>query len=795
MIMAVSNELKNGIKILVEGNEEGFNIIYSQTYDFVYKRAKYIMKQEEDVLDLVQETYIQAYKGIKTIEDEEKIYGWLGTVVHNQGMKIFRKKKEVLVDEEAGGMFENIEAEDVDSKPEDSAQVRETAKIISELLEELPPLQKAAVIAYYYDNMKIDDIAKVFGCSSNTIKSRLNYAKKYLKESVEKHEKKNGYKLRGVAPFIMIIAFDGLFADTAYAADAVVMDSLYSEICGKIGGNLMGSGNKKVENAELTKASAAKTNGAGATAKGISLGAKIGMGVAALAVVAGIGVGIMMFGGEDTNKKDKQIEASSDVKDNEKDSNSGDNENQDTSNNGEEGTKNPGAEYGYYLRESDTDGNIYINAFGTIKVEDEVMGNIYDGCYIYVEDGKYGLKNISGKVIVEAGTYEEMNWLDSPGQFDVNIAQLHTQIKVKGANGYGLINVNGEEVIEAKYDSMENMECYELDETSYYRIVCQEGGNSVAYRNDGTKIFELQGEVINISSFEKNEQLYLRKNENGKVSQVVSTKTNEVLLDCEKDGIDNIFFMNYTAELTFANGIKELVVFDDDYTGYRAVTADFGDDFQILKTDEVIGCYKYFEEILYYYKDGKLDKTIENVEEAWVADGKIYYIIQTYNNDTYGYELWDYDGIVVDGKYTLHFDQLTDERFIFVSEGEAYKLFDLTKRAVVMSDIENFEKVEADSDRYSLKLLNGNLVTIWDENIMLEHKSDMLMDTVYSDNILWRNVDGTKYIVTDMTGNIVWEFDRELHTIDATHKLILDVSGSTRAYYDFNGKLVYEVEK
>lgn len=46
-----------------------------------------------------------------------------------------------------------------------------------------------------------------------------------------------------------------------------------------------------------------------------------------------------------------------------------------------------------------------------------------------------------------------------------------------------------------------------------------------------------------------------------------------------------------------------------------------------------------------------------------------------------------------------------------------------------------------------------------------------------------------------MTGNIVWEFDRELHTIDATHKLILDVSGSTRAYYDFNGKLVYEVEK
>lgn len=196
--MAITNELYNAVKLMQQGNEQGFNYVYSQTYNYVYFRAKYIMQDEQDAIDLVQETYIQAFRKIGSLEDPNNVYAWLGSVTYNQGMKIFRKKKEVLLDEEAEGLFDIIEDENIDWSPEETVDKNETASILMSIIDELPPLQKSALIAFYYDNMKIDDIAQAEGCSPNTIKSRLNYAKKYIKNRVEEMQKQGGYKLYSI---------------------------------------------------------------------------------------------------------------------------------------------------------------------------------------------------------------------------------------------------------------------------------------------------------------------------------------------------------------------------------------------------------------------------------------------------------------------------------------------------------------------------------------------------------------------------------------------------------------------
>ena len=197
-IMAITNELFNAVRLMQQGNEQGFNYVYSQTYNYVYARAKYIMQDEQDAIDLLQETYIQAYRSILSLEDPNNIYAWLGSITYNQGMKIFRKKKEVLLDEEAEGLFDIIEDDNIEWSPEESADKNETATILMGIIDELPPLQKAALVAFYYDNMKIEQITQAEGCSANTIKSRLNYAKKYIKSRVEELQKQGGYKLYSI---------------------------------------------------------------------------------------------------------------------------------------------------------------------------------------------------------------------------------------------------------------------------------------------------------------------------------------------------------------------------------------------------------------------------------------------------------------------------------------------------------------------------------------------------------------------------------------------------------------------
>ena len=180
--MAAEKELLEGISLMKQGKEEGFNILYSYTYNFVYARARAATKNETDAQDLTQETFIQAYKGIASLEDANNVYAWLGGIVFRQGAKLYNKtKKELLLNEDQDYIFDEVETKDIDALPEASAELKATSDVVMSMIEELPELQRSAIVSFYYDHMKIEEIAKIFDCSVNTIKSRLNYAKKFLK--------------------------------------------------------------------------------------------------------------------------------------------------------------------------------------------------------------------------------------------------------------------------------------------------------------------------------------------------------------------------------------------------------------------------------------------------------------------------------------------------------------------------------------------------------------------------------------------------------------------------------------
>ena len=281
--MAVTKELKDAIHKMQTGDDTGFAIFYEQTYPYVYAKAKYIMHNEEDALDLTQETFIQAYRGISSISDVNNVYAWIGGILYRQGMKIFNKKKELLTGEEQDYLFEEMESND--ATPEQTVEQQATVNIIKGMIDELPELQRVAIMAIYYDNMKIDEIASMCECSSNTIKSRLNYAKKFLKEKVEVHEKQNRYKLCSVSPAILLLAFRSLFAEPQYKMPAQAVKGVYMASCNSLGINTVSS----VVAGGSTYASAGTVAGTtAATAAKAGLGIKIGIAAAALLTLGGI---------------------------------------------------------------------------------------------------------------------------------------------------------------------------------------------------------------------------------------------------------------------------------------------------------------------------------------------------------------------------------------------------------------------------------------------------------------------------------------------------------------------------
>lgn len=280
--MAVTKELKDAIHKMQTGDDTGFAIFYEQTYPYVYAKAKYIMHNEEDALDLTQETFIQAYRGISSISDVNNVYAWIGGILYRQGMKIFNKKKELLTSEEQDYLFEEMESGE--ATPEQTVEQQATVNIIKGMIDELPELQRVAIMAFYYDNMKIDEIASMCECSSNTIKSRLNYAKKFLKEKVEAHEKQNRYKLCSVSPAIILLAFKGLFAEPEYKMPAQAVENVYAASCNSLGIKMASTA---MAGGSASASAGTVAGGAVATAK-TGLAIKIGIAAVALLTAGGI---------------------------------------------------------------------------------------------------------------------------------------------------------------------------------------------------------------------------------------------------------------------------------------------------------------------------------------------------------------------------------------------------------------------------------------------------------------------------------------------------------------------------
>lgn len=228
MILVLREETKRAIEQLQQGNPEGFNQLYANTYHYVYMRARLTMRDEQEALDLTQEVYLALYKNIGSLQNSDSFYAWLNAIIIRQGAKMANKSKNhVLLSEEHTELFETLP--DNELSAEENLFQEQDAAAIKACISELSQEQKTVVIAYYYDEMKIEEIAAALEVSPGTVKSRLYLARKNLKDSILKLEKKQGYRLHVLTIPTLVLALKMLLGENRMAGET--MRITYREIC------------------------------------------------------------------------------------------------------------------------------------------------------------------------------------------------------------------------------------------------------------------------------------------------------------------------------------------------------------------------------------------------------------------------------------------------------------------------------------------------------------------------------------------------------------------------------------
>ena len=187
-----------------QGDSEAFTRIYNETIKTAYYVAKRILLDEQAVEDVLQESYIAVYEHLGEYK-AGNLQGWVDTIVANRSKNYLRKKNPILFSQMETEENINIEFEEekIEFRPDVKVDYDETKRLVMNIVDGLSDEQRLAVILFYFEQRSVKEIAEICECSENTVKSRLNYARKKIKEDVLELEKK-GTKLYSIAvlPFL-----------------------------------------------------------------------------------------------------------------------------------------------------------------------------------------------------------------------------------------------------------------------------------------------------------------------------------------------------------------------------------------------------------------------------------------------------------------------------------------------------------------------------------------------------------------------------------------------------------------
>lgn len=280
---------ENGLAVLValarEGNQEALATLYKKTYNGVFYTIKSMIKDEDTVLDLLQDTYVKAFTHLDRFQGDTKFSPWVRQIGANTARDYLRKKKPMLFTDLAAGedpdgpIEERFADLDAESLPDEVLDRAETTRLVREILDRLPEDQRAVIGMYYYQEMPVKDIAASLGASESAVKSRLLYGRRKIEAQVRDLEKK-GTKLYGLAPIPFLLWLMG--AQEAQAAQLPNGQILQNVLASAGQSGAAGAG-------AASQGGAAAAVGTKAAAGGLGA-AKLGL--IAVAAVAVIGAGV-----------------------------------------------------------------------------------------------------------------------------------------------------------------------------------------------------------------------------------------------------------------------------------------------------------------------------------------------------------------------------------------------------------------------------------------------------------------------------------------------------------------------
>ncbi len=188
------------LEALHAGDSQEFARLVDAYSGKIYRLAIKMLNQQQDAEDVLQETFLKAYRGIKSFDGRSKISTWLFRIATNEALMVIRRKHPDIVSidepvETDEGEQEPLQIIDWCCLPEEELLSEETKEKLDAAVQKLPERLRVVFLLRDINDLSTHETAEILGLTDTAVKTRLSRARLRLREELSVYfgEKTNEY--------------------------------------------------------------------------------------------------------------------------------------------------------------------------------------------------------------------------------------------------------------------------------------------------------------------------------------------------------------------------------------------------------------------------------------------------------------------------------------------------------------------------------------------------------------------------------------------------------------------------
>lgn len=179
------------IQRALRGDETAYQELMAKYYQGIYALINQIIKNREETEDLVQDTFMKAFRALPDFDPKYAFSTWLYKIAYNNCIDTIRKRKLKMIsldhpvreDENQSPLSSEIKNEEL--SPEETLLYSEKQKYIQRAIEKLPEIYRKVIVLRHQEELSYEQISEILHLPVGTVKARIFRAREILKKALK----------------------------------------------------------------------------------------------------------------------------------------------------------------------------------------------------------------------------------------------------------------------------------------------------------------------------------------------------------------------------------------------------------------------------------------------------------------------------------------------------------------------------------------------------------------------------------------------------------------------------------